>query len=138
LLCLIQSKKCVNVCKQLPFYFLCVFWGIYPTRKNARVLCRGSSPPILYVPMFPCFFPMKMGKKWGNKMRVVYVKGRFPYLCVLLLRLGNTIGLTSFWCPSLSTTYHPPKGTSPTNKPLQEPPPLPSKTYSFTLCIHPS
>jgi hypothetical protein len=60
LLCLIQSKKCVNVCKQLPFYFYVYFEGSTPEKKTLGHCARGA-PPILYVPMFPWkyFLPMK-------------------------------------------------------------------------------
>jgi hypothetical protein len=35
----------------------------------------GEAPPILYIPMLEIFLFYKMGKKRGNKKRVVYVRG---------------------------------------------------------------
>jgi hypothetical protein len=43
---------------------------------NPRVLCRGSSPNFIcsHIPL-EIFLVYIMGKKWGNKKRVVYVRG---------------------------------------------------------------
>ncbi len=65
--------------KQLPFLFMCVFWGI-----SLDFICS-------HVPMeIFIFYEMKM--KGGNKKRVVLHKGRFLYSCVLL-KFGNTFNL---------------------------------------------
>jgi hypothetical protein len=82
-------------CKQLPFWFLCVFWGIFPQQKknpNPRASCRGSSPILYeYVPMFLWKY-LPQERSTEMKMRVVFCERRFPYLFILL-RLGNTLGL---------------------------------------------
>jgi hypothetical protein len=59
-----------------PFLFLCVFWGISPSRRTQGHKL-GSSPNFN---MFPCShrnisFLRKSRKKGGNRKRVVYVRG---------------------------------------------------------------
>jgi len=48
----------------------------FPQHKNPRALCRGGSPNFIrsHVPIeiFPFY---ETGKKWGNKKRVVSVRG---------------------------------------------------------------
>ncbi len=73
--------------KQLPFLFMCVFWGI-----SLNFICS-------HVPM-EIFIFYEMKKKGGNKKRVVLHKGRFLYSCVLL-KFGNTFDLMPSSAPPL-------------------------------------
>ncbi len=66
--------------KTTPFLFLCVFWGISPSRRRTlgHYYVRAA-PSILCVPRFhfqwEYFFFYQMRKKQGNKKRVVYTRG---------------------------------------------------------------
>ncbi len=64
--------------KTTPFLFLCVFWGISPSRRRTlgRYYARGTRS-ILCVPTFPWkyFFFYETREKQGNKKRVVYRRG---------------------------------------------------------------
>jgi hypothetical protein len=53
------------------------------------------------------------GKKQGNKKRVVYEGERFQFSCILL-RFGNTLGLTTSGAPSSGECTRK-EGTSATN-----------------------
>jgi hypothetical protein len=53
------------------FISMCILRDL-PQQKNPRVLCRGSSPIFIYSHIhMEIFLFYKMGKKQGNKERVV-------------------------------------------------------------------
>jgi hypothetical protein len=64
-------------CKPLPFYSMCIFEGSSPTKEPQSVMLVISPNFICsHVPMEEFHF-YKMGKKPGNKRRIVYIRGSF-------------------------------------------------------------
>ncbi len=86
---------------------------VLPPQKNPRALCWGA-PPILYVPTFPwILFFYQTRKKWGNKKRVVYVRGG-SRTYAFSWGFGKNLGLTPLSAaPSREFTH---MGTSPITK----------------------
>ncbi len=60
--------------KQFPFLFLCVFWGISPSRRNPRPLSQASSPNCTcsHVPMEIYFFSTKWKRSQEITKRAIY------------------------------------------------------------------
>ncbi len=65
-------------CINNPFYIsTCILKDLHQC-KNPRVLCWGSSPNFICSPIPTTIFLFyEMGKKRGNKKRVLYIKGGF-------------------------------------------------------------
>ncbi len=101
------------MCKQLPFLFLCVFWGISPSKRT--LVCYAKRTPQSY--MFPHSHGnisfLRNGKEARKSKESPLCKGMFSNSCVLL-RFGNTLGLMlSSASPS---GEHARMGTSPSTK----------------------
>jgi hypothetical protein len=81
--------------------FLCVFWGISPSRRTLGCYASGA-PPIVHVPTFP------WKKKLGNQKRAIYTRG--DSCCTHAFSWG--LGTASVALPLGERTH---MGTSPTN-----------------------
>jgi len=94
------SQMHLHNCKQLPFLFLCVLWGICPSRRRTLEHHHAEGAPQFYticshVPM-KIFCHSKEALKW-NESLFLWGERRFPYFLFILLRLGNTLGLIMPW-----------------------------------------
>jgi hypothetical protein len=76
----------LQICKQLAFLFLCVFWGISPSWRTLGAYYAGGVMPNFYVLKIPrkYLFSTKHERKKETKKIVVYRRGGFLYSCILL------------------------------------------------------
>jgi hypothetical protein len=84
---------------------MCILRDLSPGRRTLGHYAPGELPNLIcsHVPM-EVFLFYERGKKKGKSKEGCLQKGRFLYLCVLLM-FRNTLGFMPSGCPSLKRTH---------------------------------